>query len=89
MGDLLDEVGALLVERALNGLGLADWEYLAAVEIERYGEILTDFGLGILKFRLEEAELLELDIEKLLVLSVIVIRTVIVVVLVGHVVSAV
>ena len=81
MRDLCDKVGALLVERSLDGFGLADWKWsIAGENVECV--LLTDFRLGILEFRLKQAKLLELNLELfrgLLVLGVVV----------GHVVNAI
>lgn len=82
MRDLGNEVVALLVERSLDGLGLANWTWSIAGNVVFNSSLLTDFGLGILELRLQQAKLLELDLE--LLWGLLVLR-----VIVRHVVGAV
>ena len=75
MRDLGDKFGALLVQRSLDGVGLADCRRLVAVAIALCTQLLTNFSLSILKLRFEQAELLKLNLELLgglLVLAVVV-----------------
>lgn len=75
MRDLGNELVALLVERGLDGLSLANWIRSMVADVVINILLLTDFRLGILKFRFKQAKLLELDLEllgSLLMLRVIV-----------------